>query len=340
MSTENVPPQDPGTGPADAVDESGNSAGGIAQYLYGGDEAGLGDTPNEHLTWYPADDNSEYTGTQDTLLRKEAKTTHNIIERAATDFQGDRQKIRALREKLWAAGLYADSTNEQKKAGMIHAGSGYQLDAWDMKALQNAQRSMTDEGVPGFSWDVLETGESFLDQMADKRNLSAFAEGVAEVEYGPTSAAIEQWMDRNGLNITRQRLDTLTRQVVDGDTQLSDVFKAYTQSRLIPSYGAYANQMEASLNDPDGNYVDAFTAADPYIATAQQLLEMPEGSMGLDDPLIMDAMTYANDKGEPVQMGLTEFKDRVKSDERWEYTDNAHEEIGSKMSWFDDLFGI
>ena len=88
------------------------------------------------------------------------------------------------------------------------------------------------------------------------------------------------------------------------------------------------------------NRVDAYALANPYISQAEALLELPAGSMNLNDALIHDAMAYKNDKGEPVRMGMTEFVDRVKSDDRWEYTNNAHEEIGSKMSWFDDLFGI
>ena len=73
---------------------------------------------------------------------------------------------------------------------------------------------------------------------------------------------------------------------------------------------------------------------------ASQLLEMPEGSVDLSDRVIAKAMKYKNENGEPVRMGITEFQEMVKRDPRWEYTNNAHDEIGQKMSWFDDMFGV
>ena len=145
-------------------------------------------------------------------------------------------------------------------------------------------------------------------------------------------------MDRNGASLPRYQLDQVTRDIVDGRKDMLSVIKGWTTTYLVPEYGAFADDMMASLDSDEP--VDAHTLAGPYIAAAASLLEMPEDAVDLSDKAIAKAMTYKNDKGEPVRMGMTEFKEMVKRDPRWEYTNNAHDEIGQKMGWFDSMFGL
>lgn len=314
------------------------------------DDIGLADD-DEKLTYFQGEYEDgqapAYSGTQTTLEWGDVKDARQLRDAATTYYSGNEAGVNQIRELLFKAGMYADSANELKKDGEIHHQSfpPLALDAWDMKALENAQRLMTDAGYPGFVWDSIPTGDgsvggSFLDVLGESAGNSSYAKGVAEIEFGPLMAELELWADRNGQMFGRDYLAERATEIMEGTMDKDDLYKYWTETYLVPEYGSWATPLQASLGGEEGNRVDAYALANPYITKAEALLELPAGSMNLNDGLIHDAMAYTNDKGEPVRMGMTEFEDRVKSDDRWEYTNNAHEEIGNKMSWFDDLFGI
>ena len=59
----------------------------------------------------------------------------------------------------------------------------------------------------------------------------------------------------------------------------------------------------------------------PYRNTMAALLELSPDSIGLDDPTLR--MAYGADK----EMSIYDFKRAVRNDARWQYTDNAREEV-------------
>ena len=61
----------------------------------------------------------------------------------------------------------------------------------------------------------------------------------------------------------------------------------------------------------------------PYRNRMAALLELPVDSVSLDDPLLRSA--YAGDK----EMSIYDFQRAVRKDPRWQYTDNAREEVSN-----------
>lgn len=61
----------------------------------------------------------------------------------------------------------------------------------------------------------------------------------------------------------------------------------------------------------------------PYRNAMASLLELPPDSIKLDDPLLRSA--YGQDK----EMSVYDFKRAIRKDPRWQYTDNAREEISN-----------
>jgi hypothetical protein len=61
----------------------------------------------------------------------------------------------------------------------------------------------------------------------------------------------------------------------------------------------------------------------PYRNTMAALLEMTPDSINLDDPVLRSA--YGPDK----EMSIFDFKRAVRKDPRWQYTDNARQEVSS-----------
>jgi hypothetical protein len=61
----------------------------------------------------------------------------------------------------------------------------------------------------------------------------------------------------------------------------------------------------------------------PYRRQMSTLLEVPEDSISLDDPLLRSSI------GPDREMSIYDFKRAVRKDPRWQYTDNAREEVSS-----------
>lgn len=61
----------------------------------------------------------------------------------------------------------------------------------------------------------------------------------------------------------------------------------------------------------------------PYRNTMAALLELTPDSISLDDPVLRSA--YGQDK----EMSIFDFKRAVRKDPRWQYTDNAREEVSN-----------
>lgn len=75
--------------------------------------------------------------------------------------------------------------------------------------------------------------------------------------------------------------------------------------------------------------------AQPYIQSMSNLLELDPSSIGLNDRMIKQAMqgTGATAKGQqPSATPVWQFEQQVRSDPRWQYTVNAHNETGALLS--------
>ena len=111
---------------------------------------------------------------------------------------------------------------------------------------------------------------------------------------------------------------TMTNQMTDADV--------LDQIRRTAA-GKYVNFSDRILS---GETVDDVVS--PYKELATQLLEVPD--IDFNDNLMLEALTGKNDKGGAKFSSLSDFKKAIKSDQRWQYTDNAREEymnIGQKM---------
>lgn len=79
--------------------------------------------------------------------------------------------------------------------------------------------------------------------------------------------------------------------------------------------------------------------AEPYIAQMASLLEMNPGEVTVDNKLIQKALKQRTPDGKPAAMDLSDFADMVRQDKRWQYTDNAREEVSGMVLNLAKMFG-
>ena len=142
------------------------------------------------------------------------------------------------------------------------------------------------------------------------------AKGAAG-EIGSALESLRTTARLNGFNLEKDfgnQLDGWLQRISKGESV--DDF-----SRLIRA------QAKLGLPEKVGNLLDeGLDLANiyaPYRNTMANLLELTPDTISLDDPILR--MAYSGDK----EMSLYDFRRAIRQDSRWQYTDNAREEVSS-----------
>jgi hypothetical protein len=133
-----------------------------------------------------------------------------------------------------------------------------------------------------------------------------------------------------GQRITDEIASTYATQVVRGDL---------TEDDVIDKIRRNAANMYPGYRDLIMQGVNVNQIADTYRGWASQLLEVDEDQIDITDPngigkYISDALTFKDDKGNYASMPLGAFKQKLRSDPRWQTTENARDtylDFGRKL---------
>lgn len=141
-------------------------------------------------------------------------------------------------------------------------------------------------------------GGTILGQMQDLRTLAR--------SYGLsyTDAKYNQW----GADLFANRIT---------DSEVEELIKTESASK----YPAYADQIM------NGVTVDALASA--YKASMASILEIDADSIGYNDLTLNKALQYIGPDGKPTSKPLWQFETELRSDPRWQFTNNARESIDS-----------
>jgi hypothetical protein len=146
-------------------------------------------------------------------------------------------------------------------------------------------------------------GGTILGQMQDFKNLAR--------SYGLsyTEAKYNQW----GADLFANRIT---------DSEVEEAIKIESASK----YPGFADQIMKGVT------MDALSSA--YKSSMANILEIDADSIGYDDPTLMKALQYrgfekTKDAGGSQVMPLWQFESDLRSDVRWQFTNNARDSIDS-----------
>lgn len=134
-------------------------------------------------------------------------------------------------------------------------------------------------------------------------------------QAGSYEDQLRQSMLDLGVQMPESQLDQQIQSIVAGKQSVQGV-QAQLRSQAASMYPAYASQINSGMNVSD--------IASPYITRAQQLLEMGQGQMNINTPMIKSALQYTQN-GAPTAMPMYDFEKSVRQDPRWLSTDNAQD---------------
>lgn len=134
-------------------------------------------------------------------------------------------------------------------------------------------------------------------------------------QAGSYEDQIRQSMLDLGVQMPEGQLDQQIQNIVAGKQSVQGV-NAQLRTQAASMYPAYSSQINSGMNVSD--------IASPFISRAQQLLEMGQGQMNINTPMIKSALQYTQD-GQPTAMPMYDFEKQVRQDPRWLSTDNAQD---------------
>lgn len=151
------------------------------------------------------------------------------------------------------------------------------------------------------------------------QKMAQFLKPASGNHYGGQAGSYEdqirQSMLELGVQMPEAQLDQQIQNIVAGKQSVQGV-NAQLRTQAASMYPAYSSQINSGMNVSD--------IASPFISRAQQLLEMGQGQMNINTPMIKSALQYTQD-GQPTAMPMYDFEKQVRQDPRWLSTDNAQD---------------
>lgn len=158
---------------------------------------------------------------------------------------------------------------------------------------------------------------------------------LVKKDLGGTAAEAAQQIDQlissYGIDLGSQWKAAQIEKIVEGNDTLGGV-----QNRLRDlakqEYGAFSAQIDAGQTIAE--------IADPYRQKMADLLELNPNDVTLKDSMIQKALKQRAQDGRPAALTLTDFADEVRKDQRWQYTDNAREQVSNLTQSLLSSFGL
>lgn len=154
-------------------------------------------------------------------------------------------------------------------------------------------------------------------------------------QLGGTAAEVDgqlrQLTSAYGVNLGDQWRARQVEKLVSGDDTISGVQKRI-QDLASREYKAFADRIQGGESVAD--------IADPYRQRMADLLEMDPNEIDLTDKSLQKALKQRTPDGQPAAMDLNDFADFVRKDDRWQYTDNAREQMASITATLGQAFGV
>lgn len=159
---------------------------------------------------------------------------------------------------------------------------------------------------------------------------SNFLRGIAGETANELRKRAYQWgvtLPQNSPGLVQAVKDVITQKRTFDDIQ------AEWQQSAISRMPSFRARFEAGETWRD--------VANPYILEMESVWELPKGSIGLNEDILMKSMQGVNPKdGSPYAMNLYDFKKELKKDPRWQYTENAQSEILGALTGVLRTFGF
>jgi hypothetical protein len=165
-------------------------------------------------------------------------------------------------------------------------------------------------------------------------NLEGFTTDFIDYDKGPAASLemnLRSIARANGISYDESYYTGAARAVLAGLATPED-YIAEIRETAASRFPIFSERIRAGENARD--------IASPYITRMSEILELDGNEIDLNDRWITKALGNVGADGKPSAMSLWDFEKSLRSDERWQYTKNAHDEVSSLTSEIVSMFGF
>jgi hypothetical protein len=253
-------------------------------------------------------------------------------------------KVKSMDEIKYDIGLktiaqFQLDTVKPDIANSIRAGNTFALAAADYIEIY---RKNLEIASSAFKVD----DKNFQTLLISSANISDFEKKLRRTDQYLSQPKVQQQINSNkimvttkyrqfGLSLTAAAADNLAKNVFLGDTSNEQIDENLRQEavKLFPAFRDRILNGESPLS-----------IASPYLGAISRILEVPEGSLDLEDPTVRKAMmgstTTLGDKTSSTVTPLWQFEQDLYKDSRWQYTANARAKADSILVDVGSRFGV
>lgn len=238
-------------------------------------------------------------------FKKHSASVRNAIMQETSDpatYQANVNQMFATVKNAWGA--------------MFGAGS---MDQKDMRAWAETAHRM--------GWSEAQLIDRMTQGVNFRKTLRSRTLGGAAAELeGQVTALVKAY----GVDLGSNWRATQIARIVRGDDTIEGV-QQRVRELAMREYKAFADAIASGQTVAE--------IADPYVQKMAGLLEMNPADISIDNKMIQNALKQRTQDGKPAAMDFADFADAVRKDHRWQYTDNAREEMASVVANLAQSFG-
>lgn len=276
----------------------------------------------------PAKDEEEKRPTYTGLFEYPEGYLANLL-RFSVDSEGNRQSEpgRMIYDEESAFMLLSDmdpDTMDRFLMQLWWAGFGPEMpDGSDIsrETLQGVAEAMDRANLNG-GHDVVD----YIYQRSELAKLRGARMGTeVDIEEQP-AFKLQQLASANGVKLNSDFIARSHDLIMNEQSTLDAEMQRIRDNLIAPMFPAFAEQIKMGMDVTD--------LSQSYRTTVENMLELPSGTVGLDNPYVQQAMQGK----EPTP--LWELEDQLRDDPEYEYTDRAHQEVGQLMSNAFSIMGL
>jgi hypothetical protein len=155
----------------------------------------------------------------------------------------------------------------------------------------------------------LQTGKQEVNKLA-----------VPEGPSGKYFNDFKNFAAKNGIMLSDQAATDYANKAVAGTLDDNTIYNTIRES-AASAFPQLADKIKAGI--------DLKTLADPYIQSMSNILEVPYTSIDLFDPKIRGALSYTLPDGKVGTKSIYDFEKELRQDPRWQYTNNAKQDVSN-----------
>lgn len=221
-----------------------------------------------------------------------------------------------LKTNLYYAGFYSDPDAAKRFLGSPEITAEDEAALYDAMGLANRNGRLLPDLLEDRATQGRALGTPLNTDAADALSEAEVVEGGISFEQ-----SLRQWALNNGIPLTNDFITKNYERVLSGSTSLEEVKQFIREKYIANAFPAFRDEILAGQDVADLAY--------PYVNRMASLLELPDDAIGLDNPLVKQALQGTDANGKPTYMPLWQFEREVKKDPRWANTTQGRSDITS-----------